>query len=75
MNIYQTETEESEGDPSVGDEEATPIYEGEIPEEELVQSETGETQESDNEAETEEGEDTQEQSEDTSAPESQQPTE
>ncbi len=33
MNIYQTETEKSKGDPNVGDQEATPIYEGAIPDE------------------------------------------
>ena len=36
MNIYQTETEESKGDPDVGDQEATPIYEGEVPDDELA---------------------------------------
>lgn len=39
MNIYQTETEESEGDPNVGDQIATPVYEGSIPEEEQGGSE------------------------------------
>lgn len=34
MNIYQTETEESKGDPNVGDQIATPVYEGSIPGEE-----------------------------------------
>lgn len=33
MNIYQTETEASEGDPNVGDQAVTPIYDGAIPEE------------------------------------------
>lgn len=36
MNIYQSETEKSEGDPSVGDEMVTPVYEGEAPENELL---------------------------------------
>ena len=35
MNIYQTETDESEGDPNVGDQVATPIFEGDIPTENL----------------------------------------
>lgn len=33
MNIYQTETEKSEGDPNVGDQVVTPIYNGDIPDE------------------------------------------
>lgn len=32
MNIYQTETGESTGDPNVGDQTAVPVYTGEIPE-------------------------------------------
>lgn len=34
MNIYQTETGESTGDPNVGDQVAVPVYTGDIPEEE-----------------------------------------
>ena len=34
MNIYQTETGESAGDPNVGDQVAMPIYTGDIPEDE-----------------------------------------
>lgn len=30
MNIYQTETEESTGDPNVGDQTVTPIYNGDV---------------------------------------------
>lgn len=37
MNIYQTETEPSKGDPNVGDQVATPIYEGNVPEEQISQ--------------------------------------
>ena len=37
MNIYQTEDKASVGDPSVGDQTATPIYNGEAPEEKLEQ--------------------------------------
>lgn len=37
MNIYQTETEKSKGDPDVGDQIATPLYEGEVPEGETSQ--------------------------------------
>lgn len=40
MNIYQTETEESKGDPDVGDQVATPLYEGAVPEEEISQETT-----------------------------------
>ncbi len=44
MNIYQTEEKKSEGDPTVGDQSATPIYNGEAPEEQLQQDlETGST--------------------------------
>ncbi|MGN0155462.1 MAG: peptidoglycan D,D-transpeptidase FtsI family protein [Lachnospiraceae bacterium] len=35
MNIYQTESENTSQGPDVGDQVATPIYEGEIPEEQL----------------------------------------
>lgn len=35
MNIYQTETGESAGDPNVGDQTVTPVYEGEAPTEQL----------------------------------------
>lgn len=35
MNVYQTETGDNTGDPSVGDEVATPIYEGAAPEEQV----------------------------------------
>lgn len=37
MNIYQTETQASVGNPEVGDQTATPIYNGEAPEEQLEQ--------------------------------------
>lgn len=37
MNIYQTEAEKSAGDPAVGDQTATPIYNGEAPEEDFEQ--------------------------------------
>lgn len=40
MNIYQTETEESKGDPDVGDQVATPLYEGTVPEEGISQETT-----------------------------------
>ena len=42
MNIYQTEVQESEGDPTVGDQTATPIYSGDAPEEQLEQDLSGE---------------------------------
>lgn len=48
MNIYQTETEESKGDPNVGDQTATPLYEGTVPEEGIGQD----TSEADNEGES-----------------------
>lgn len=35
MNIYQTEEGTSAGDPEVGDQTATPVYSGEVPEEQL----------------------------------------
>lgn len=35
MNVYQTEDAVSEGDPNVGDETITPIFEGNIPEEQI----------------------------------------
>lgn len=37
MNIYQTEEQKSVGNPEVGDQTATPIYNGEAPEEQLAQ--------------------------------------
>lgn len=40
MNIYQTETEESKGDPDVGDQVVTPLYEGTVPEEGISQETT-----------------------------------
>ncbi len=40
MNIYQTETEESKGDPDVGDQVATPLYDGTVPEEGISQEPT-----------------------------------
>lgn len=40
MNIYQTETEESKGDPDVGDQVATPLYDGTVPEEGISQETT-----------------------------------
>lgn len=49
MNIYQTETEEGNGNPDVGDEAAGPIYEGDVPEEQIATSESTE------EGNTEEG--------------------
>lgn len=72
MNIYQSETEKSTGDPNVGDQVATPLYEGTIPEEQLSQDlenntseNTGDNGEDQTEATTEntgtaEGADTQE---------------
>lgn len=36
MNIYQTETEKSKDNPEVGDQMASPIYEGDAPDEELL---------------------------------------
>lgn len=45
MNIYQTETEESKGNPDVGDEVAGPIYEGEIPEEQIATTQEEDTEE------------------------------
>ncbi len=36
MNIYQTEEKKSEGDPNVSDQTATPIYNGDAPEEQLA---------------------------------------
>lgn len=52
MNIYQSEEKQSVGNPEVGDQTATPIYNGEAPEEQLEQDlnndrdaqETGTTQ-------------------------------
>jgi len=35
MNIYQTEEGNSAGDPNVGDQTATPIYNGDVPEEDI----------------------------------------
>lgn len=43
MNIYQTETGKSAGDPAVGDEVAGPIYDGEVPDEPLSQDMEGGT--------------------------------
>ncbi len=37
MNVYQTEDKASVGDPNVGDQTATPIYNGTVPEEQLEQ--------------------------------------
>ncbi len=37
MNVYQTEDKASAGDPNVGDQTATPIYNGPAPEEQLEQ--------------------------------------
>ncbi len=37
MNVYQTEDKASAGDPNVGDQTATPIYNGTAPEEQLQQ--------------------------------------
>lgn len=42
MNIYQTETEKSKGDPDVGDQVATPLYEGAVPEEETSEADNEE---------------------------------
>lgn len=42
MNIYQTEDKASVGDPNVGDQTATPIYNGTAPEEQLEQDMNGE---------------------------------
>ncbi len=49
MNIYQTETGESEGDPNIGDQVATPVYTGDIPEAE--QQDTSEENSSETSAE------------------------
>lgn len=43
MNIYQSETEKSAGDPNVGDEMATPVYDGVAPENELLDNTEGNT--------------------------------
>lgn len=43
MNIYQSETEKSEGDPSVGDEMVSPVYDGTAPENELLNDTEGNT--------------------------------
>lgn len=43
MNIYQSETEKSAGDPNVGDEMATPVYDGVAPENELLDNTEGDT--------------------------------
>lgn len=45
LNIYQTETEESAGDSNVGDETATPVYQGTVPENENGQTEEGNSDE------------------------------
>lgn len=45
MNIYQSETEKSAGDPNVGDQMATPVYEGTVPEEQLSQDLENDTEE------------------------------
>lgn len=42
MNIYQTETEKSKGDSDVGDQVATPLYEGAVPEEETSEADNEE---------------------------------
>lgn len=41
MNVYQTDEALTEGDPNVGDESITPIFEGEAPQEQLSSEETG----------------------------------
>lgn len=58
MNIYQTETEVSNGDPSVGDQVAAPVYGDDVPEEQLGQESSTEaenTEEGNTEEKTEEG--------------------
>lgn len=52
MNIYQTETEKSKGDPDVGDQMATPLYEGAVPQEETSQETSEAGGEEDNGGET-----------------------
>lgn len=58
MNIYQTETEESAGDPNVGDQVVTPIYDGAIPEEGAEGTHTETTEAETTEAETTQAETT-----------------
>lgn len=43
MNIYQSETEKSEGDQNVGDEMVSPVYDGTAPENELLNDTEGNT--------------------------------
>lgn len=45
MNVYQTDEALTAGDPNVGDESITPIFEGEAPQEQLSSQEEGTTQE------------------------------
>ncbi|MGN0438948.1 MAG: peptidoglycan D,D-transpeptidase FtsI family protein [Lachnospiraceae bacterium] len=50
MNVYQTNDALTQGDPNIGDETITPIFEGEAPQEQLSSEEDGSTQESSQEA-------------------------
>ncbi len=54
MNIYQSETKKSAGDPNVGDQIATPVYEGTVPEEQLSQDLENDTGENTQDNQTEE---------------------
>ena len=44
MNVYQTDEAASEGDPNVGDETITPIFQGDVPQEQLSQDQGGGTE-------------------------------
>lgn len=52
MNIYQTEDAASVGDPNVGDQTATPIYNGAAPEEQLQQDLNDDASQGDGDAQT-----------------------
>lgn len=54
MNIYQTEDKASAGDPNVGDQTATPIYNGTAPEEQLEQDMNNDNSQEDGAAQAEE---------------------
>lgn len=54
MNIYQTEDKASAGDPNVGDQTATPIYNGTAPEEQLEQDMNNDNSQEDGTAQAEE---------------------
>ncbi|MDE5863368.1 MAG: penicillin-binding protein 2, partial [Lachnospiraceae bacterium] len=59
MNIYQSEATQQGGDPNVGDEMATPVYDGAAPENELAGQDTGEGNPEDGTPETTVPEDSQ----------------